>query len=136
MTAKGLSDKDRIALAPTSLPPGQTVGQFSTFNDASCFAGNPNLCGIPLRQCPTASKTPESSEHEENDHEKVWFYFVIAVGFATGFWGVIGVLIFKKSWRMAYFQYAENIMDRIYVSVAITVAKLKRKIQRNRVEER
>ncbi|KAI4351754.1 hypothetical protein L6164_006076 [Bauhinia variegata] len=109
--------------------------QFSTFNDASSYADNPYLCGPPLRQCATASKTPESNGHEENAHEKVWFYFVIAVGFATGFWGVIGVLIFKKSWRLAYFQCADNIMEKIYVSVAIMVAKLKRKNQRNHVEK-
>ncbi|KAI8007250.1 Receptor-like protein EIX2 [Camellia lanceoleosa] len=50
---------------------------------------------------------PTSTSHEEtyegDKSEMVWFYLVIMSGYATGLWGVIGVLLFKKNWRHAYF---------------------------------
>lgn len=45
-------------------------------------------------------------KHEVKDEDKghmMWFYGVIIVGFATGFWGVIGVMVVKIKWRHAYF---------------------------------
>ncbi|MED6207256.1 hypothetical protein PIB30_034057 [Stylosanthes scabra] len=56
-------------------------------------------------------------------------------GFATGFWGVIGTLWFKKTWRHAYFRRAEDVADWIYVTTAIRMAKLKKwmMMMRNRV---
>ncbi|KAI9080564.1 hypothetical protein K1719_037530 [Acacia pycnantha] len=83
--------------------PIPTENQFLTLNDPSIYVGNRYLCGIPLPnkcQDDDVHQDPETYELEdENDSEKVWFYFVIAIGFAVGFWGVIGTLVLKKSWR-------------------------------------
>ncbi|OWM80354.1 hypothetical protein CDL15_Pgr019634 [Punica granatum] len=46
--------------------------------------------------------------------DKVTFYGVVMLGFAIGFWGAIGILIFKKSWRAAYFAFTEEIANKIY----------------------
>lgn len=57
------------------------------------------------------------------------FYFVIAVGFIIGFWGVIGILVFKKRWRHALFQYVDDFVDTMYVEMVIRVASKGCKIQ-------
>ncbi|XLT15046.1 hypothetical protein HN51_060736 [Arachis hypogaea] len=118
--------------------PIPTDNQFLTY-DSSSYAGNPYLCGSPLPNKCGPHQVPGSSEFEDEDSktdklEKWLFYFVIAIGFATGFWGVIGTLWFKKTWRHAYFRWVEDLADSIYVTTAIRMAKLKKwMIKRNRV---
>ncbi|KAI9080508.1 hypothetical protein K1719_037474 [Acacia pycnantha] len=110
--------------------PIPTENQFLTLNDPSIYVGNRYLCGIPLPnkcQDDDVHQVPKTYELEdENNSEKVWFYFVIAVGFAVGFWGVIGTLVLKKSWRYACFRRVEDVADEIYVFTIINMAKLKR----------
>ncbi|GJY54343.1 hypothetical protein Tco_0446007, partial [Tanacetum coccineum] len=43
-----------------------------------------------------------------------------------GFWGVIGVLLFKKHWRHKLFMFAEETVDKIYVAVVLRFNKMKR----------
>ncbi|XP_029151940.1 receptor-like protein EIX2 [Arachis hypogaea] len=111
--------------------PIPTENQFPTF-DSSSYAGNPYLCGSPLpNKCGYSHQVQGSNEFEDEDSktdklEKWLFYFVIAIGFATGFWGVIGTLWFKKTWRHAYFRWVEDLADTIYVTTAIRMAKLKK----------
>ncbi|RYQ86763.1 hypothetical protein Ahy_B10g106398 isoform A [Arachis hypogaea] len=111
--------------------PIPTDNQFSTY-DSSSYAGNPYLCGSPLpNKCGYLPEDHGSSEFEDEDSnldklEKWLFYFVIAIGFATGFWGVIGTLWFKKTWRHVYFRWVEDLADTIYVTTAIRMAKLKK----------
>ncbi|CAI8601793.1 unnamed protein product [Vicia faba] len=114
--------------------------QFSTFNDPSIYAYNPYLCGSPLpNTCPgdLSHGASESKGNEDEDGiEKVWFYFVIALGFGTGLWGVIFTLWFKKNWRHSYFRWVEDVGDEIYVAIVIKVAKLKKmKMKRNHDHE-
>ncbi|MCI02444.1 LRR receptor-like serine/threonine-protein kinase [Trifolium medium] len=73
------------------------------------------------------------SDEGDNEVEKVLFYFVIALGFATGLRGVIGTLWLKKNWRHAYFRWVEDVADKIYVAVVIKVPKIKKKMMRNHV---
>ncbi|QHO04616.1 hypothetical protein S83_072044 [Arachis hypogaea] len=119
--------------------PIPTGNQFLTFNPSS-YASNPYLCGSPLpNKCGYLHEDHGSSEFEDEDSnldklEKWLFYFVIAIGFATGFWGVIGTLWFKKTWRHIYFRWVEDLADTIYVTTAIKKAKLKKwMMMRNRV---
>ena len=109
--------------------------QFLTFDDPSSYVGNPYLCKAPLQnECPIGVKAPTSSGNE-NNYEKVLSHLVIAFGFATGFWGVIGTLLFKKSWRHSYFQFVENTADRMYVAIVVRAAKLRRWMKRNHIDE-
>ncbi|XP_016196296.1 LRR receptor-like serine/threonine-protein kinase FLS2 [Arachis ipaensis] len=111
--------------------------QFQVLDDPLVYSGNPFLCGVPLKTiCPgdDSHQDPHGggSEDEvgENDKsDKILFYSVIAVGFATGFWGIIGVLYLKKNWRYACFGYVDEVADRIYVAIALKVAKLKNRLQ-------
>ncbi|KAL7587330.1 hypothetical protein Lser_V15G37585 [Lactuca serriola] len=99
-----------------------TGNQLQTLNDPSIYAGNKHLCGPPLpntcsnHQDPTTTRSKK--KHKATDEwMKVWlFYGDIMSGFVTGFWGVIGVLLFKKQWRQKLFMFAEVMVDKIYCS--------------------
>ncbi|XP_030516387.2 receptor-like protein EIX1 [Rhodamnia argentea] len=107
--------------------------QIQTLDDPSIYADNPLLCGDPLqKKCPGAEapQVPEEGTHEESKLEKAMFYVVILLGFATGFWGVIGVLVYKKNWRCAYFDYVDRKTDMVYVIVAVKATELRRRFRR------
>jgi EIX receptor 1/2 len=115
------------------IPIGTQLQSFS----ASAYAGNQNLCGLPLlKRClgDEATQGPQTdSNHGEgniqehaNSNEQLWFYISMALGFIVGFLGVCGSLLLKSSWRHAYFQYLERIGDRLYKTITISMAKLLR----------
>ncbi|KAL8257933.1 hypothetical protein R6Q59_029974 [Mikania micrantha] len=83
-----------------------------------------------IMQCSPHEKPPttrsNNKDKEANKSNKVWFYLDIISGFGTGFWGIIGVLLFKKQWRYKLFMFSEEIMDKIYVAVAVKVLKMRR----------
>ena len=116
-----------------------TGNQLQTLNDPSIYAGNLQLCGAPLaKKCPgdvEPAKPPISSAHEDKDHEedkneKFWFYFVLALGYATGLWAVIGALVFKRNWRVAYFRFMDDTKELMLGSIEVKVARLKEKMER------
>ncbi|KAL7589647.1 hypothetical protein Lser_V15G37595 [Lactuca serriola] len=93
--------------------------QLQTLTDPSIYAGNKHLCGPPLPNCSLyhqdITTRRSKKKHKATDEKtKVWLFYVdIMSGFATGFWGVIGVLLFKKKWRQKLFMFAEETMDKI-----------------------
>ncbi|PWA72706.1 leucine-rich repeat protein [Artemisia annua] len=100
-----------------------TGSQLQTLTDPSIYVGNRDLCGAPLpKNC--SNNEDQTTMHTESN--KVWFYMDIMCGFAAGFWGVIGVLLFKKHWRHKLFMFAEETVDKIYVAVVLRVDKMKR----------
>ncbi|GJV44690.1 leucine-rich repeat protein [Tanacetum coccineum] len=108
-----------------------TGNQLQTLTDPSIYVGNRDLCGAPLpKNC--SSNEDQTAMHKNNYKEanhksnKVWFYMDIMGGFAAGFWGFIGVLLFKKHWRHKLYRFSEEIMDKIYVAVVLRVHKMKR----------
>ncbi|XP_058082492.1 receptor-like protein EIX2 [Magnolia sinica] len=112
--------------------------QLQTFNDPSIYIGNLDLCGHPLPKECLDVKTPQTpvpmgngveEEREEEGFKWVWFFTSMAPGFVAGFWGVCGVLVFKKLWRIAYFQLLDKMMDTIFVVWVTKVAKLKTLLQ-------
>ncbi|KAK4283090.1 hypothetical protein QN277_000085 [Acacia crassicarpa] len=121
--------------------PIPTENQFLTLGDRRIYAGNPRLCGFPLpNKCIGGDLGDHALESEgfgdgddDRDSEKVWFYFVIAIGFVVGFWSAIGTLLLKKSWRYAVFRRVDDVADEIYVTMVLKGAKLKRMIMRNHV---
>ena len=102
--------------------------------NAPDFAGNPALCGLPLTQKCPGDETPNQSEltdNEEDGDELVkWFYVGTGCGFAIGFWGVCCSLVFKRSWRHAYFLLFDKMKDWLYVTMKVNMTSLWRKFQR------
>ncbi|CAA2962228.1 receptor like 42-like [Olea europaea subsp. europaea] len=105
-----------------------------TFND-TVFEGNPGLCGLPLTKvCPgdESAQVPKNSDNvhgmkdpkeQEDQLIDVGFYISMAVGFVFGFWGVCGTLVLNNPWRIAFFKLLNNIMDWLYVKIAISKAR-------------
>ncbi|XP_034210779.1 receptor-like protein EIX2 [Prunus dulcis] len=105
--------------------------QLQTLDDPSIYEGNPSLCGVPLPKCPgdDTSTTKEAKDNieEGKDNGVLWFYVTTVLGFVVGFWGVCGTLLLKKSWRYAYFQFFDDIKDKVSLTIALKLAHLQRK---------
>ncbi|KAH7855037.1 hypothetical protein Vadar_020500 [Vaccinium darrowii] len=89
--------------------------QLQSMNESSFF-GN-NLCGPPLTSCkPNKTIHPEVEPRESEEGEgflEALFFASMALGFAVGFWIVVGPLLFKRSWRIAYFRVLDDIWHRL-----------------------
>ncbi|KAF4357532.1 hypothetical protein G4B88_026911 [Cannabis sativa] len=117
-----------------------TGSQLQTLDDPDIYFGNDQLCGLPLRKkclgdddgrktSPT-SNAHEDEDYKENRFERIWFYFVVTLGYAVGLWGVIGSLIFKRNWRLAFFGFYENIKDWILVTIQVKMGRFKKSIMK------
>ncbi|XP_076931405.1 uncharacterized protein LOC143596534 [Bidens hawaiensis] len=107
-----------------------TGNQLQTLTDPSIYADNTYLCGaLVQKECYPHEKPPSTTsknKHQNTEPKKVWFFFDILSGFATGFWGIVGVLMLKKQWRYKLFMLGEETVDKIHVVVMITIMKMKR----------
>ncbi|XP_074284255.1 receptor-like protein EIX2 [Silene latifolia] len=120
--------------------PIPTGSQLQTLDDPSIYAGNSGLCGFPLpNNCteiaPSLTNvnpiTEKDDVKKEDKYDKMWFILAVMSGVATGFWGVVGTLVIKRSWRQAYFRYVEDLGDRIYVPLKVRVNRFKRRFNEN-----
>ncbi|XP_068341396.1 receptor-like protein EIX2 [Pyrus communis] len=106
-----------------------TGNQLQTLNFSSIYVGNQWLCGVPLStKCPEDDTFTAKDAKDENEDvkDKLWLYVSVVLGFIIGFWGVCGTLILKTSWRYAYFQFFDDIKDKVTLSIALKVARFKR----------
>ncbi|XP_074282114.1 receptor-like protein EIX2 [Silene latifolia] len=110
--------------------------QLQTLDDPSIYANNSGLCGFPLNNCtefdsPSRHAAGKDNVEKEDKYDKMWFILAVMSGVATGFWGVVGTLVIKRSWRESYFRYVENLADRIYVPIKVRVNRFKRRFDEN-----
>ncbi|XP_057792811.1 receptor-like protein EIX1 [Salvia miltiorrhiza] len=106
-----LSNNDLFGKIPTST-------QLQSFN-ASAYDENDGLCGPPLPAlCPEDSLRPSTTNPNEKDDNSLSFMQEVCIslgfGFIFGFWGVVGTFILKKSWRIAYFNFWDDVGDWFY----------------------
>ncbi|XP_048423939.1 receptor-like protein EIX2 [Pyrus x bretschneideri] len=105
-----------------------TGNQLQTLNFSSIYVGNQWLCGVPLStKCPEDDPfiAKDAKEENEDGKDKLWLYVSVILGFIVGFWGVCGTLILKTSWRYAYFQFFDDIKDKVALAIALKVARFK-----------
>jgi Leucine-rich repeat (LRR) protein len=92
--------------------------QLQSFN-ASSYEDNLDLCGAPLVKLCVEGEPPlepkGNIQHDEDLLLNRGFYISLTFGFIIGFWGVLGSILIKRSWRHAYFKFLNNLMDDIYV---------------------
>ncbi|KAK6281379.1 hypothetical protein POUND7_015204 [Theobroma cacao] len=108
--------------------------QLQTMADPSIYQGNPRLCGPPLSaNCSISGDGdgfPKDEDDEDDDGSKnLGMYISAVLGFVIGFWAVFGTLVIKKSVRRAYFRYLENMKDKLFVLIAVKLARLQRKME-------
>ncbi|XP_058745701.1 receptor-like protein EIX2 [Vicia villosa] len=95
------------------IPLGTQLQGFSNLS----YIGNPQLCGTPLiekcnnNEAPGGGDTKLMENEEEESEVMQWFYMGMGVGFATSFWIVFGTLLFKRTWRHAYFNFLYDVKD-------------------------
>ncbi|KAI9099577.1 hypothetical protein K1719_024582 [Acacia pycnantha] len=77
--------------------------------DASSFVGN-HLFGPPLpKNCNDTCNVPNHDHEDKQGKGKgiSWFYVSMSLGFILGFWGVVGPVLYSRSWRYTYFQFLD-----------------------------
>ncbi|KAF7844482.1 receptor-like protein EIX2 [Senna tora] len=101
--------------------------------DASSYEENLNLCGKPLeKKCPEEEESHKHQAIFEEEKDSLFskgFYWSMALGFITGFWGVFGTILFNRSWRHAYFRFLSNVANTIYVNMIVNAIKCKRSLK-------
>ncbi|GKV48975.1 hypothetical protein SLEP1_g55747 [Rubroshorea leprosula] len=119
--------------------PIPTGYQLQTLEDPTMYVGNPQLCGAPLlNKCSNDTLPPTTANFKDNDEsalKRMWFYIVMLLGFATGFWGVVGTLIFVKNWRYAYFQWMDDVQHWILGIITLKVAQFKKMFNGNQDDQ-
>ncbi|ONI23079.1 hypothetical protein PRUPE_2G169100 [Prunus persica] len=122
-----LSQIDRIRyldLSENNLSGKIPIGtQLQSFSPSS-YGGNPLLCGLPLlRTCNEEEKGPRQTVLVNEDNKdgliSQGFYISLGLGFAVGFWGVFGTLLFNRSCRYTYFNFWICFTDWLYVKTEI-----------------
>ncbi|KAL9411712.1 hypothetical protein AB3S75_045336 [Citrus x aurantiifolia] len=111
--------------------------QLQSFN-ASVYAGNLELCGLPLaNMCPDEESTPsvgtddDSNTLEDEDDQFITLRFYVSsiLGFFVGFWGVCGTLMLNRSWSYGFFNFLTAMKDWVYVISAVNIAELQSKFR-------
>ncbi|GAU18478.1 hypothetical protein TSUD_366610 [Trifolium subterraneum] len=96
------------------IPLGTQLQGFTSLS----YMGNPKLCGTPLiEKCnhgdDSNGDTKVMAENDEEGSEFMEsFYMGMGVGFAISFWIVFGSILFKRSWRHAYFNFLYDVKDK------------------------
>ncbi|KAG9440565.1 hypothetical protein H6P81_020730 [Aristolochia fimbriata] len=112
--------------------------QLQTLNDSSVYLGNDNLCGPPLLQKCSTNEPPNKCKlggaekrGNEDEIEITGLFISISLGFVMGFWGLCGLLILKRSWRICYYRFVDEMMEKIFVAFVVRDARLKRKFNKS-----
>jgi hypothetical protein len=84
---------------------GHQLDTLNVDNPALIYIGNDGLCGPPLQKNCSGNSTvthgPLTSSNQE--FEPLSFDFGLVLGLVAGLWTVFCALLFKKTWRIAYF---------------------------------
>ncbi|MBA0696224.1 hypothetical protein Goari_002798 [Gossypium aridum] len=103
-----LSFNNLTGIIPTST-------QLQSFNE-SCYAGN-HLCGPPLKGLRGSGKETGVKNRAKGigkGPEINWFYVSMPLGFVTGFWYVLGPLVFNGRWRITYYRVLTELWWKVY----------------------
>ncbi|XP_076911723.1 receptor-like protein EIX1 [Bidens hawaiensis] len=108
------------------IPLGPQLQLFS-----SSYAGNPQLCGPPLKQrCgpPPALATVDGKKNVKEDGDEFWTSYYTGMG--VGFLGICGVLFLSRRCRYLFFASLNNMKDWICVTTVVHFRSLHRKFRR------
>ncbi|XP_051204155.1 uncharacterized protein [Lolium perenne] len=105
------------------IPTGRQLDTLYT-ERPSMYNGNTGLCGPPLeKSCPSNNGLEHGNQQDgsENGYDPLlFFYFGLASGFVLGLWVIFCALLFKRSWRIAYFRLFDKLYDNVYMFVVVS----------------
>ncbi|XP_040244655.1 receptor-like protein EIX2 [Aegilops tauschii subsp. strangulata] len=109
------------------IPSGRQLDTLNPYNPSIMYIGNTGLCGHPLQNnCPGNDSfiihgDPRSSKQL---FDPFTFQFGLVLGLVLGLWIVFCALLFKRTWRVAYFRLLDEVYDQVYVFVVVKWASL------------
>nr|AAS48160.1 LRR protein WM1.12 [Aegilops tauschii] len=111
------------------IPSGPQLDILNLDNQSLIYISNSGLCGPPVhKNCsgndPFIHGDLESSKEE---FDPLTFHFGLVLGFVVGLWMVFCALLFKKTWRIAYFRLFDKVYDHVYVFVVVKWAGFAKK---------
>jgi len=114
-----------------TIPSGRQLDTLYTENP-SMYYGNSGLCGPPLQRNCSGNGTPEhghgnNQQESEKDSDSAFFYYGLGSGFEMVLLVLFCVLLFKKSWRIAYFLLVDLVYDKAFVFLVVTWSRLARR---------
>nr|XP_018683333.1 PREDICTED: receptor-like protein kinase 2 [Musa acuminata subsp. malaccensis] len=99
--------------------------QLQTLNNSFIYIGNAYLCGAPLtKSCYHLKSNNVTKEDNKDGSFMPSYYLSIILGYLVGLWSVFIIMLFKKNWRVFYFQMFDKIYDRAYVVIKIRINRL------------
>ncbi|CAL9189949.1 unnamed protein product [Musa hybrid cultivar] len=94
--------------------------QLQTLNNSSIYIGNAYLCGAPLtKSCYDLKSNNVTKEDNKDGSFMPSYYLSIVLGYLVGLWSVFIIMLFKKNWRIFYFQMVDKIYDKAYCGLSI-----------------
>ncbi|KAJ1274583.1 hypothetical protein BS78_05G072900 [Paspalum vaginatum] len=109
------------------IPSGRQLDTLNADNPSIMYIGNSGLCGPPLQKmCPSNGSSIHGNGTRRHGQETgpLSFYIGLLLGLVVGLWMVFCALLFKKAWRIGYFQLSDKYYDTIYVHVVLMWARL------------
>jgi hypothetical protein len=103
------------------IPSGHQLDTLKTDDPASMYIGNPGLCGQPLpKACPGDQPAQDGPVRWHEDGNTITdFHLSLIVGLLVGLWTIFCGLLFKKTWRYAYFSLFDKLYDKVHVFFVI-----------------
>lgn len=110
------------------IPSGRQLDTLNVENPALMYIGNNGLCGPPLQKNCSGNGTVMHGYigSSKQEFEPMTFYFGLVLGLMAGLWSVFCALLFKKTWRIAYFKLFDELYDRICVCMVVKWASYTR----------
>ncbi|KAM3253656.1 hypothetical protein ACQJBY_047635 [Aegilops geniculata] len=104
------------------IPSSRQLDTLNTDNPSLMYIGNGGLCGSPLHN--NCSGNDSSIIHgdlgsSKQEFDPLTFYFGLVLGLVVGLWMVFCALLFKRTWRIAYFRLFDEAYDQLYVFMIV-----------------
>ncbi|GJN35309.1 hypothetical protein PR202_gb24064 [Eleusine coracana subsp. coracana] len=111
------------------IPLGRQLDTLSADKPSLMYIGNSGLCGPPLQNSCSGNENVIHGNYRSSrpELEPMSFDLGFVLGLVMGLWMVFCALLFKKTWRIAYFQSIDKLNDRTYVFVVVKWTFLTRK---------
>ncbi|XBJ20076.1 hypothetical protein VPH35_010953 [Triticum aestivum] len=107
------------------IPSGRQLDTLNSDNPYIMYFGNSGLCGPPLHSNCSANGTSIHGDlgSSKQEFDPLTFHFGLVLGLVAGLWIVFCALLFKRTWRIAFFRFFDEAYDQVYVLVVVKWAR-------------